>query len=315
MTESRQHQVWEQAGKYLVLRSNGQRVFSRQWGRLEASANQTVLLLHGFPESSYSFHKVIDGLLSIFKRVVAFDMLGYGLSDKPNGYPYSLLGQADITLEVWQQLGVSGGHIISHDMGTSVLTEIVARHAEGKLTAFLNQGIQSLTFTNGSMVLDMAKLRVMQRLLLSPLGEVISRFSNYGLFKRSIISAHGASDEHALTEQDIQQLWNHYCLNDGYKRSHYLIRYLNDRKRFEKSRWLPLLAQVSQTIPTHFCWGEGDQVARVAMAKHLATQVCFESRLTVMPNVGHFCQLGSPERWLVSVGAFYQSLSASDKLC
>ena len=302
-----QYQTWEKAGQYLVLLSNGQRVFSRQWGSSEASAEHTALLLHGFPESSYSFHKVIDGLLTTFQRVVVFDMLGYGLSDKPSHYSYSLLAQADVALEVWQQLEVSGGHIISHDMGTSVLTEIVARHIEGSLPNFFNQGIQSLTFTNGSMVLEMAKLRVMQRLLLSPIGALVSRFSNYGLFKRSVLSAHGADAQHALVEQDIQQLWSQYCLNDGYKKSHYLIRYLNDRKRYEKSRWLPLLAQASQTIPTHFCWGADDQVARVSMAKYLATQVCLSSELTVMPGVGHFCQLGSPERWLESVNAFYHS--------
>ena len=317
---SLQNQAWKQAGEYLVLPSNAERIFSRQWGDPKASADQTVLLLHGFPESSYSYHKVIDGLLSTFKRVVVFDMLGYGLSNKPDGMPkgattklpgcfsYSLLEQADIALEVWRQLGVTGGHIISHDMGTSVLTEIVARHVEKDLPDFFNQGIQSLTFTNGSMVLEMAELRVMQRLLLSPLGALISKFSSYGLFRKSIISAHGALGQGALSEHDIQQLWNHYCINDGYKKSYFLIRYLHDRKRFEKSRWLPLLTQASQTIPTHFCWGEDDQVARVTMARYLAGEVCPNSTLTVMPGVGHFCQLGSPERWLTSVQTFYQTL-------
>ncbi len=55
-------------------------------------------------------------------------MLGYGLSDKPDhGYSYSLIEQADVALHVWRALGVKGGHVLSHDMGTSVLTELVAR--------------------------------------------------------------------------------------------------------------------------------------------------------------------------------------------
>jgi len=320
-TESElQLQAWKHAGQYLVIPFNGEYVFSRQWGDPKASAEQTVLLLHGFPESSYSFHKVIDGLLSVFQRVVVFDMLGYGLSNKPRGMPldgtvnqpshfsYSLLEQADIALDVWRQLGVTGGHIISHDMGTSVLTEIVARHVEKKLPAFFNQGIKSLTFTNGSMVLEMAKLRVMQHLLLSPSGSMVSKLSCYTLFRKSIISAHGAKGWHVLVEQDIKQLWNQYCLNGGHRKSHFLIRYLNDRKRFEKSRWLPALAQASESIPTHFCWGENDRVARVAMAKYLSSQVCPSSELTVMPNVGHFCQLGSPESWKTAISRYYHSL-------
>jgi len=44
------------------------------------------------------------------------------------------------------------------------------------------------------------------------------------------------------------------------------------------------------------------------MAKYLATQICPNSQLTVMPSVGHFCQLGSPEHWVLSINKFYQSL-------
>ena len=49
------------------------------------------------------------------------------------------------------------------------------------------------------------------------------------------------------------------------------------------------------------------------MAKYLATQVCLSSELTVMPGVGHFCQLGSPERWLESVNAFYHPLENKEE--
>ena len=330
---SREFQLWEESGQFLELAQSGHHVFYRQWGKHDTGADQTCLLLHGFPECSFSFHKVVDGLLDIFERVIVFDMLGYGLSDKPDGlkhpistdgsveictknktgFSYSLLEQADVALQVWDKLGVNGGHIISHDMGTSVLTEIVARSIGQKgvdesNSSFFKHGIQSLTFTNGSMVLGLAKLRLMQRLLLSSVGPFISQFSSYSLFRKSVISAHGATEEHALNEYDIKHLWKHYCLKDGNKKGHYLIRYLNDRKRYETSRWLPALTKASETIPTHFCWGEADQVARVVMASHLSTQVCPDSQLTIMPKVGHFCQLGSPALWLSSVKQFYQSL-------
>ena len=158
------------------------------------------------------------------------------------------------------------------------------------------------------MVLDLAKLRLMQRLLLSPIGPFVSQLSSYSVFRKSVISAHGANQEHALNEYDIKHLWKNYCLKGGNKKGHYLIRYLNDRKRYEKSRWLPALTKASETIPTHFCWGEADQVARVVMASHLSTRICPKAQLTIMPKVGHFCQLGSPELWLSSVKQFYQFL-------
>jgi hypothetical protein len=58
-----------------------------------------------------------------------FDFPGYGLSDKPiANYTYSLFEQADVALQVWKERGVTGGHVLSHDMGDSVHTELVARH-------------------------------------------------------------------------------------------------------------------------------------------------------------------------------------------
>ena len=48
-----------------------------------------------------------------------------------------------------------------HDYGTSVATELIARHNEG----LIDYEICSVTLCNGSMLIDMAKLRVIQRLL------------------------------------------------------------------------------------------------------------------------------------------------------
>ena len=82
------------------------------------------------------------------------------------------------------------------------------------------------------------------------------------------------------------------------------IKYLNDRKRFEKTRWLPALGQTK--LPVHLCWGNEDKVARVEMAHYLKGNVCKNATLTIMDGVGHFCQLGSPEKWVESVSTFYK---------
>lgn len=295
--------AWGEAADKITVPPFGYQVFYKELGDSSASAEQTLLLIHGFPESSFSFHKVVDGLLGHFKRVVLLDMLGYGFSDKPESdYSYSLVPQADVVLAVWQHLGIKGGHILSHDMGTSVLTEIVARHVNQQLPAWFNLGIQSLTFTNGSMALEFANLRLMQKLLLNKkIGPVISRAARYSLFRKTIMSANGAP----IDESDIESLWQNCLMQDGHKKNHHIIRYLNDRKRYEKTRWLPALAIASNTVPTHICWGTADNVASVAMAQYLKEDICPNATLTLMPNVGHFCQITSPELWLKSVLEFY----------
>jgi pimeloyl-ACP methyl ester carboxylesterase len=292
---------WSRRGEFLESTLSGHRVFCIRWGDPAALPGDTLLILHGFPESSYSFHKVIEGLAGRFGQVVLFDMLGYGLSDKPvENYGYSLFEQADLALQVWRQLGVTGGHLLAHDMGDSVATELAARQVGGTLPGWFRDGFGSFTFTNGSMVLGLARLRVSQRLLLSRFGPRVGRMFNFRVFSQQVRSAHGAE---GLDDKDLELLWDNICQNGGQFKNYLTIRYLLDRRRFEKTRWLPSLARVGE--PIHLCWGEADAVARVEMAHYLKANVCTGARVTLMPGVGHFCQLSDPEIWLQSVCAFY----------
>lgn len=293
---------WKSSGIYIKT-SKGQnlQVFAKELGNPTASPQQTLLLLHGFPESSFSYHLVLDGLVKYFERVILFDFPGYGLSDKPRtGYSYSLLEQADVALEVWKRFGVTGGHLLAHDMGDSVATELVAREVEKSLPDWFSEGFQTYTFTNGSMVLEFAQLRLMQKLLLTGLGKYISKLANKWLFSQQVKSAHG---EAPLDELEIERLWQMNVYNGGRTMMYLTIKYILDRKRYEAKRWLPALAKTK--LPIHICWGDKDQVAQLAIAKHLKEKICPEAKLTIMENVGHFCQSGSPDTWLHSVLPFF----------
>lgn len=297
-------QDWATGGQYFEWPLFGHKVFYKEYGLNQAPAEKTLLVLHGFPESSFSFHKVVEGLASLFERIVLFDMLGYGLSDKPlEGFTYSLFEQADVTLSLWHHLGVTGGHLLSHDMGDSVATELATRQVMQQLPAWFSTGFRSFTFTNGGMVLELASLRITQKLLLSGLGHLVSKVFTYPVFRHQVRSAHG-NDQ--LSEKDIAELWVNVKRQDGHRKTHLLIRYLEDRKRFERPRWLPALAKVE--LPVHICWGEDDAVARLEIAHYLKEKVCPSAAFTRMPGLGHFCQLGSPGKWLEHVCNFYQSL-------
>jgi len=296
--------VWKASGNYIGYGPFNHQLFVKQMGDVDVAPEKTLLLIHGFPESSYSYHAVVEGLLETFDRIVLFDMLGYGLSDKPTeDYTYSLFEQADTVLQVWNHFGIRGGHVLSHDMGDSVLTEIVARHENDQMPGWFTSGIQSLTFTNGSMVLELAALRVTQKILLSNYGHLLKNMTTFKLFDQQVRSAHGNNN---LSAEDIKTLWEGNTLQDGHQKSYLTIKYLNDRKRFEKTRWLPALGQTK--LPVHICWGDEDEVARVEMAHFLKQNICKNATLTIMEGVGHFCQMGSPDKWLEAVGEFYKSL-------
>ena len=76
-----------------VARARQMTFHDREIAYWDEGDGRPLLLIHGFPTSSWDWHAVFDALKH-GRRVIACDMLGFGLSDKPHA-PYSLFGQAD----------------------------------------------------------------------------------------------------------------------------------------------------------------------------------------------------------------------------
>jgi len=291
---------WRQTGQYHVWDQGRCSIFFKDLGTSEASPDRTLLLVHGFPEASFSYHKVIESLRTRFDRIVLVDFPGFGFSDKPERLSYSLFEQADALFSVWQECGVSGGHVLGHDMGDTVVTELVARSNQGLLPSWFADGLLSVTFTDGNMVMEEAALVPMQVLLRKPvLGRLLNALTSERVFRNQIRTANGTTIE----DDDIAKLWQLNCLQNGHRLSWKIIRYLDDRDRFQNVRWLPALRQFEG--PVHICWGEADKVSPPAVAHHLKDKIHPKAHLTLMPGVGHFCQLHAPKIWSEAVLAFY----------
>ena len=86
-----------------------------------------LLLIHGYPTSSWDWTFIWDGLRPHF-RLVAMDMLGFGLSDKPRDIDYAIAMQADFQEALLAHLGAGAAHVFAHDYGDTVGQELLARH-------------------------------------------------------------------------------------------------------------------------------------------------------------------------------------------
>ena len=71
----------------------------------EGAGSETIILIHGFPTSSYDYQQTISTLAKNY-QVVVFDHLGFGFSDKPFDYTYSLVDQAEQAVQLWMELGI-----------------------------------------------------------------------------------------------------------------------------------------------------------------------------------------------------------------
>ena len=153
--------AWRDGGRWLTTQAG--RIFVRS----APGDGPTILLLHGYPSSSYDYQQVVPHLDG--RAWVTLDFLGFGLSDKPRPHRYSLLEQADIVQTVVAEAASGPVVLIAHDMGTSVTTELLARDLQGQLPFELQRAVIS----NGSVILNRASLRPAQKLLRGPLGPIV----------------------------------------------------------------------------------------------------------------------------------------------
>ena len=88
----------------------------------------TILLIHGFPESSYQFRHVIIPLAEAGYRVIAPDYRGAGYSScPPDGYTKDVLAQ-DLYKVVTEHLGIKEPiHVVGHDIGGMIAHAYVAQ--------------------------------------------------------------------------------------------------------------------------------------------------------------------------------------------
>ena len=280
---------WKNKGSFITV--FGRKTFVIDTSTLTSLAQsrdqETLVILHGYPTSSYDYHKVLTQLSKKY-RVIIHDHLGFGFSDKPLAYSYSLIEQADFALQLWKQLGLKKVTLLAHDYGTSVATEIIARHNQQQTTL----QIDKLLLCNGSMHIELSKLRTIQKLLKSKLtGKWVAKLTNYLIFKKNLRNVY--FDKTKATESELKEMWFMLEHNNGRKVIHLLSNYINERYFFWH-RWIGALKETK--IPTKIIWAKNDPVAVAAIAELLTTEIP-NNNLFWIDNCGHFPMLEKPDEW------------------
>src|SRR5499425_3200705 len=74
----------------------------------------TIVLMHGFPDNLHLYDRLVPHLTPP-RRIVLFDFLGWGASDKPAGYPYTTSNQVGDIDAVITQLRLQQVILVAHD--------------------------------------------------------------------------------------------------------------------------------------------------------------------------------------------------------
>ena len=246
-----------------------------------------LVLAHGWPWSSFSWHRVIPRLAEDHE-VFWYDMPGYGLSGKSPDQPTSLDVQGEIFAFMLAHFGIERPLVLAHDFGGAVT-----------LRAHLLHGC------------DYEKLLLMNVVALSPWGSEF--FDHVGRHVDAFTGLPPAIHEAVvrayirgalvskIPDEDYEALCLPWLSEEGRISFYRQFAQADDSYTDEIA---PLLGEVR--CPVQVIWGEDDPWIPVERGKELAGKVSGNA-FEPLPDVGHLPQIEAPDTVLKHARTFFES--------
>ncbi|AXI04736.1 alpha/beta hydrolase [Aquirhabdus parva] len=271
---------WKAKGLFFSHR--GYRIFSRVEGPAPAPV---LLLIHGFPTASWDWEAIWPALTRHY-RVMTLDMIGFGFSDKPMDYPYSIMDQADIFERLLAEHQVQSYHLLAHDYGDTVAQELLARHNAQEQP---RPQLGSVCFLNGGLFPESHRPLLIQKLLRSPIGPILARLNSRNKLADSMQRVFGPN-----TQPDaelIDGFWQLISTNKGARLLPKLLHYIPERRQ-HRTRWVGAIQQA--TIPVKVIDGIADPVSGGHMVERYRALIP-KPNVTALQNIGHYPQVEDPQ--------------------
>jgi pimeloyl-ACP methyl ester carboxylesterase len=274
-------QTWFDRGSIRSINGNDIFVIDQ-----ESDKKSTIILIHGFPTSTFDFEAVWQAL-GEDHRLVCLDMLGFGFSDKPNKRDYTIHKQADLFDSLIKQLKIDEYHVFAHDYGVSVAQELLARQIDGN-----GQGKWlSCSFLNGGLFPETHKALLIQKIMLSSMGRLVNKLTGFKQFSKSFSKVFGEKTK--PSENELRQFWEIINYKDGRHLFHNLMTYILDRRE-HRTRWVKALQD--SPVPISLINGSVDPVS----GKHLVDRYRQLNgrldHLVELPTIGHYPHVEAPQQ-------------------
>jgi pimeloyl-ACP methyl ester carboxylesterase len=248
------------------------------------NGGRLVILLHGFPESWYSWRHQLNALSDEY-TVVAPDMRGYNLSDKPTKISdYEIDKLVDDVTGLIRHLGHENAAIVGHDWGGGVAWALAQNHPEyvWKL-AVLQTPPVSIWRKNLTLKQFLASW-YMFFFQIPFLPEVVFRLNDYAILANALKNSTAEKD--VFTDEDITEYkksWSEpFALTAmiNYYRANILKRFYSKNVKNEKKI----------SVTTVFIYGEQDKAILPETVKGISEFVDAPYEEFHIPTAAHWVQ-------------------------
>jgi epoxide hydrolase 4 len=260
---------------------------------VEAGEGPLVVLLHGFPEFWYSWRRQLQPLAAAGFHVVAPDMRGYNLSDRPQGWrAYDMKFLAGDVAALIEHFGVERADVVGHDWGAAVAYGVAALHPESvRRLAILNVPHPARMLAGLKTLKQLRKSWYMFFFQLPSIPERMLRRDRFSMLKRAMRADRAKFGKPAVFSDEVLERYVQSWSQPGALTAMlgYYRAALRQSPRRAGARMQPIDA------PTLVIWGDHDTALGSELAEPEARWVK-DVRVVHLPEATHWVQHDEPER-------------------
>lgn len=235
------------------------------------ATNPTLLLIHGFTASTYVWHSVAPRFAEENFHVVAVDLLGFGYSEKPASFEYTIEAQARMIVRLMNRLGIGTATLVGSSYGGAVAATVALDYAER---------VEKLVLVD-AVINDEPKNHPLLKLAAVPgLGELVTPFlvDSKRFLKYRMQGTLAPANHHLITKDRVESVIRPLVAANAHRSV------LQTSRNWNANRIEEDLQYIKQ--PTLIIWGEEDTVIPMKCGEKLYESI-LNSRFVVLKNCGH----------------------------
>lgn len=250
------------------------------------------VLLHGFPDNHHIYDRLIPELLKRKRRVIAFDFLGFGESDKPSPYKYSFSQQEEDLEAVADYFKLDSFVPVAHDSGGVAAIRFLFKHRDRierlcLLNTFFADNA-ALRFPELIAFFAEPKITALARAVLTSPQE----FTWLLAFQNQHFKASLSPELQRVHDEFLQPIVAHNFTQKpgaGYAFAQITADLYPALKENTEMR----SALSGLNVPVFLIWGKGDPYLNEGVAEDF-TQL-FQNAMVTRLDAGHWPQIDNPE--------------------
>lgn len=253
------------------LNIDGARVHFQEFGD---TRHPPVILIHGYTASVYVWNVVAPMIANSGFRVIAIDLIGFGYSEKPSWFEYTINAQARMISRFMDRLGIGKAVLVGSSYGGAVAATLALDYGAR---------VEKLVLVDAVINDDIKNHLILRLGSIRGLGEVITPFliDSRRYMRRRMHRTLARPNHHLITDDRVTNIVRPLSNAEGHRAA------LATSRNWDANR----IEQDAHLInhPSLLIWGEDDTVIPVKNGHKLYDSI-LHSRLVVLKDCGHVPQ-------------------------